>query len=195
VADGDHDDGDRYRQVDEEDKPPGHRADQPPAEKRPDRGGHAAKTRPGANRLRAVLGGERRLQDRQAPGGQQRGPGPLHRPGPDEEPGIRRQPAGEGGEGEPHRADDEDPAPAVHVAKGTAEQQQAGQRERVTVDDPLHAGDGGVEVPADRGQRDADHRRVEGRDARSEHGRREHPPAGPAGVSQARRRARHHRPS
>ena len=112
------------------------------------------------------------------PGVEQRGARPLHRPGRDQEPGVRRQAAGERREREPHRADHEDLPAAVDVAERAAEQQQAGQRQRVAVDDPLHAGHGGVEVPADRGQRDADHGGVERGDARPEHRGREHPPPG-----------------
>src|ERR1700744_5836641 len=42
-------DGGRDRQVDEEDQPPGHRADQPAAEEGPDRGGDPAESRPRAD--------------------------------------------------------------------------------------------------------------------------------------------------
>ena len=58
------------------------------------------------------------------------------------------------------RADQHAPAPE-QVGEAPAEQQQAAVAEHVAGHDPLQRGGGEVEVGADRGERDADHRDVE----------------------------------
>ena len=185
VPQRDDDDRRRQRQVDVEHQPPGDGADQPAAEERPDRGGDAAEPGPGADSPRAVIGGERRLQDRQAARGEQRRAHALQRAGGDQDSGAGRQAADERGDREPYRADHEDLPAAVRVTERAAEQQHPGQGERVAVHDPLHAGDRRVEILADRGQRDADDGRVERGDARAEDGGRQHPAAGGTLVRQA----------
>ena len=63
------------------------------------------------------------------------------------------------------------------VAQRPAEQDQGRQRHEVAVEHPLQPGDAGVEVLADVGQGDVDHRRVQEGDARAQHRGRDHPPA------------------
>ena len=73
------------------------------------------------------------------------------------------------------------PAPAEPVAERTAQQDQRGQHQHVAVDDPLQAGDVGVQVLTHRGQRDVDDRAVQERHPGAEGGGRQHP-AGPGGT-------------
>ena len=77
--------------------------------------------------------------------------------------------------GERHEPGEEDPAAAEAVAERAAEEQERGERDEVRVERPLQTGDVGLQVAADRGQRDVHDRAVEERDARPEHGRRDHP--------------------
>ena len=177
----------RHRQVDEEHQPPAvwHRADQQPAEERARRGGHAAKTGPGADRGPAVVLGEGRLQDGQAARGQQRPADALQGPRRDEHRDVRGQPAQQRRDREPDGADHEHLPPPVAVPERPAEQQQPGQGQRVGVHHPLQAGHAGVEIPPDSRQGDAHHGRVDGGHARAEHGGGHHPPALRAGQPQA----------
>ena len=122
---------------------------QPAAEERAGRAGDAGQTRPGADRAHPVLRPEGRLQDRQAARRQQRAADALDRAGGDQRPDVRRDPAGQRRHGEPHDADDEDPAPAEAVAQRAAEQDQRGQGQRVGVDRPLQPGHAGVQRLAD----------------------------------------------
>ncbi len=86
VPGGDGHDHHGQRQVDEEHQPPGHRAYQPPAQERPDRGGHAAQARPGADGGRSVVLGRRTpagwpgCRGSAAPRRRPAGPGPRSAP-------------------------------------------------------------------------------------------------------------------
>ena len=180
----------RQRQVDEEHQPPGHRVDQPPAKKRTYSGGHAAEAGPRADGGHPVILGEGGLQDGQAARGQQRPADALQGARRDQHPDVRRHPAQQRRDGEPHGADDEHLPPPVAVPERAAEQQQPGQGERVGVHHPLQAGHAGVELPADGRERDADHGRVERGHARAEHGGGHHPPARRGRQPQGRGRRR-----
>ena len=63
--------------------------------------------------------------------------------------------------GEDHEPDEEEPLPSEEVAGAAAEQQEAGEDERVRVDDPLQAGLGEAERGLDRREGDVHDRRVE----------------------------------
>ena len=86
---------------------------------------------------------------------------PLHEAGQDEERSAAHQTAGEGGEGEDGEGDEEDPPASEQVGGAAAEQQQAAVPEHVAADQPLQRGRRQVELRADRGEGDADHRDVE----------------------------------
>ena len=75
--------------------------------------------------------------------------------------GRGHEAAGQRGDAEQREAGQEEPAAAEQVARPPAEQQQAAERERVAVDDPLQAVGGEPEVGLDRGQRDVHDRDVE----------------------------------
>ena len=183
------------RQVDVEDQPPGHRVDQVPAQEGPDRGGHPTEPRPRPDGPAAVLLGERRLQDRQAARRQQRRPDALQRPRHDQELRRRCHPAQGRRHPEPDDADEEHPPAAQPVTQRAAQQQQAGQRDRVRAPHPLQRVDPGAELPADGRQGDPDDGGVQPGHARPEDGGREHPPAAGAGVAEGLRLDRRRRGS
>jgi hypothetical protein len=61
------------------------------------------------------------------------------------------------------------------ITQGAADEDQRGKGEQVAVDDPLKAGNVGIEVAPDLRQRDVHHRRLEEGDPGSENRDREHP--------------------
>ena len=168
------------RQVDDEDRPPGDRADQVAAEQRPERRRHAAQPRPGADRAGAVAGPEAGLDDRQAAGRQQGAADPLDQPGDDQQLGARRDRAEQRGGGEEADAEDEDAPPPVAVAERAAEQDQRGEGQQVAVEDPLQGAGAGAEVAADVRQGDVDDGAVEEGHPRAGDGGGEQPAAGGA---------------
>ena len=80
--------------------------------------------------------------------------------------------------GEQHEAGHEHALAAEAVAERAAEQEEGRERHEIRVERPLQARHIGVQVAADRGQRDVDDRAVEKGDARTEHSRRDHPAGG-----------------
>ena len=79
---------------------------------------------------------------------------------------------------EPGHPDGEDPASAVLVTEGPAEQDERGHGERVPGDHPLEGAHRGMELPADGGQGDPDHGGVDGGHPRTEHGGENDPASG-----------------
>ena len=112
------------------------------------------------------------------PGHQQRAADALQGPGQGEPGGRGREGAEDRGHREGDEADHEHPPPPVAVAQRAAQEQEAGQRHQVAVEDPLQAGQVGVEVAADGGQGDVDDAAVEEGDPRPEHRGGDHPPTG-----------------
>ena len=84
----------RDRQVDEEDRAPADRVDQPAAERRADRAGDRARRRPGADRPARAPRPRRRCRGCQAVGHQHRRADALHRARGEQQPAGRRQRAG-----------------------------------------------------------------------------------------------------
>jgi hypothetical protein len=103
------------------------------------------------------------LDQRQAPGRQQRRPDTLQQPRGDQEPDHRRARAEAGGGGEERDAGEEHTDPAEAVPGRSAEQDQRGERQQIGVEDPLELAHPGAEVAADDRQRDVDHGPVEER--------------------------------
>ena len=155
----------------------------PPSE-RPHRGRDAAQPRPGADRPSPVLRRERRLDHRQAARGQQRPADALQRPGGDQQRRGRGQPAQQRRGREPDHADHEHAAAAVAVAERAAEQDQRREGQRVGGDGPLQRGEVGLQVLADRRQRDVDDRGVDAREPGPEDGRQQDPTAPRGSVPQ-----------
>ena len=162
VADrgGDHGGADRH--VKPEDGAPADGGDQDAADDRAGGRRDAEDARPdadGVGPLRRVVEGV--TDDRQRDGGQHRPADALQHAQADEGPGVRRERAQQRSETEPSEADEEDPLPAEPVGGGPGEQQQRGHDEQVGVGDPLQAGQAGVQVALQRGQRDVEDRRVQ----------------------------------
>ena len=103
---------DRQRHVDQEDQTPRPHADEPPADKRPDRRGDSGQPRPCADRSSAVTGCERGLKDREAAWREQRASDALERAGGHECLGRGREAAEQRRGSEPHDSEQEDPADA-----------------------------------------------------------------------------------
>src|SRR5262249_13840580 len=80
----------------------------------------------------------------------------------EDQPGVAlRERTEGGGRGEEDDAHQEDPLAPDQVTGAAAEEEEAAERERVGVDDPLQIGLGEVQVLLDRRQRDVHDRRVE----------------------------------
>jgi hypothetical protein len=95
VAEGQHHRERHERQVDEEDGPPRHRLDQPPAQKGTGRGRHAAEPAPPSYCGAAIFRPKRRGDDREAARHEQRGRDALHAAGGDQCDGRGRERAEE----------------------------------------------------------------------------------------------------
>ncbi len=122
-----------------------------------------------------VLLSERRLEDRQTPGGEQGATDALEGARRHENSDVGREPAQQRRGGEPHDADDEHPSPAETVTRGASEQDERGQRQRVGVDRPLETGEVRAQVLADHRERHVDHRGIEEGHAGAENRGREDP--------------------
>ena len=105
--------------------------------------------------------GEGGGEDRQRRGGDHRAAETLDRPSGDQHALAARQPAGQRGEREQHQTGDEHSPAPEQIGGAAAQQQEARERDRVGVDDPLQVLLGEVQAPADRGQRNVDDLDVE----------------------------------
>ncbi len=106
-------------------------------------------------------GRERGGDDRQRARRHQRAAETLRRARGDERSAVGREAAGERREREHAQRQHEHPALAEVVGGAAAEHQEAGERDRVGVDDPLQFGRREAEARLDRGQRDVDDAQVE----------------------------------
>ena len=150
------------REVDEEDRVPAERARQDAAEERAERATPSGDETEEAHCLRPLSrrgeeGHDKRERDRR----DDRAAQPLHRARPDEGRLRACEAAAERGECEERDADEEDAPVAEEVAEPPAEQEEAAEGEQIAVHDPRERARGEAEVRADRGQRDADNRRIE----------------------------------
>src|SRR6267143_4029727 len=146
---------DADRNVDEEDAPPPERVDEGAAHQWTARAGHGRETAPDADCPRALDGlGIGAAEDRQRCGHEERRAGPLEDPGGDEPADVGRGDAQRGGGSEDHEPSGEQSPGAEPVAQAPGQKQEAGERQRVPVDDPGKAGRIGVQTRADAGERD-----------------------------------------
>ena len=133
-----------------------------PPSSRPTRAAGAGDRAEDAERLGALGGlGERRGQQRERGGREQRAEHALQGAGADEQAEALRGAAERGCAGEAEQAGDEGPLAAEQVADAAAEQQQAAEGQRVGRDDPLAVVVGEAEVLLRGGQRDVHDRHVE----------------------------------
>ena len=86
-------------------------------------------------------GMERRRDDREAPGDEERAGRALQRARGDERAGVRRDAAQQRRDDEAGEPADEDAASSEDVAEVAAEQEQRAERDEVAVERPLQAGD------------------------------------------------------
>jgi hypothetical protein len=143
------------RHVDPQDPLPAEVLGEDAAEQDAGRAAGAGHGAPDAERpvaLRAL--GERRGDDGERGGGDQRGAQALEGAGDDEHDVVGRQAADERGDGEDPEPEHEQPAAAQEVGHAAAEQQEAAEDEGVGVDDPREVLAGELELAADGGQRD-----------------------------------------
>ena len=111
----------------------------------------------------------------------------LDEAGEDQQWTAADQASGERGDGEDGERDQEDLAPAEQVGGAAAEEQQSAVPEDVAADEPLERRGREVELRADRGQRDADHRDVQSVEEQHDAERHEERP-GPPGPGGGRSR-------
>ena len=124
-----HDDDQRDRHVDEERPSPTRSVDEPAAEERTDRARDTAEARPRADGGRAIGLAEAHLDDREAPGREQRGTDTLQDARGHEDLDVRRRAAQQRRGREPDRADEEHLAPAETVTERASEEDQRRERE------------------------------------------------------------------
>jgi hypothetical protein len=137
VTDGDEDDRDGERHVEQERRSPGDVVYQIAAQNRAESRCDAGETGPRPNGLAAILLSEGRADDRERPRNQQRPADALNRPCGDKVSRCQGEPARHRRHREDSNAEQEDSPPSVMVAEGAADQDQGGQEQRVGRDDPL----------------------------------------------------------
>ena len=164
--------------VDEEDPLPAGAVDERARDQVARGGAEGAEHAPDPERL-VALGPllERGRDDREGGGGHDRRPDALESAGPDQSAGRPGEPADERGESEEQEPDHEDAAASEQVSGAAAEQEQAGEGERVGADHPLQPLLREAEFGLDRGQRDDHDVRVEDHHEERSAEERERPPA------------------
>ena len=146
---------DREGEVDVHREAPGEVLGEDAAEQQADRAAGTGDGAEDAERACAVAAGrERRRQQRERGGREQRAEDALHGAGADEHLEALRCAADGGRGGEAEQAGDERPLAAEEVAELAAQQQQAAEGERVGRHDPLPRAVGEVQRVLCRGQRD-----------------------------------------
>jgi len=175
-------DGQPDRDVDEEDPAPPRDLGQGAARDEAGRGAEPEQRGPDAERAGALAAlGERRHEDRQGGGGQQRGAEALQPARADEQLGASGGRAAGREQGEHGHAGDEHAPAAEDVGGAAAQQQEAAEHEQVGVDHPGQRALGEAEVGADRGQRRVDDRVVDRGDELGGADQREDQPAAAVG--------------
>ena len=177
--------GRRCRQVDEEDPAPRCVLDQQAAEGRPDQRADARPRGPQSDRA-AALRAERRAEQRQAVRREQRSEHALEHPSGDEERRVRRDAAQRRSDREAGDPDGEERPAAEPIAQRAGHDVERGDGQRVGEHDPLLGRKAGVELAADRGQRDVHDAAVDEGDRRPDDGRDQREPA-PIGDEPGRR--------
>ena len=125
----------------------------------------AGRARRGVDRERLVARPslcERRRDDREAGRGRERGAHALDEARDDEQRAVVDKRAEERGDCEHTKGNQEDTPPSEQIRGAAAEQKEPAVAEHVRAHDPLQRAGRETEVAADGGQRDADHRDVEG---------------------------------
>ena len=180
---GDHRDHDD-RHVHQEDRPPPEVLEQEPADERADRHAEPRHAGPDADRPAPLARvGEDVRQDRQRGRHDERGAEALHPSQHDQRAGRADHRAAQRSAAEDHQADHEARLAAEPIAGVAADQQQAGEHDRVGVDDPLQLARRHVELAHQRRQGDVDDRAVDADDQQRQAQHAQHDP--PARVGRA----------
>ena len=182
---GQRDDHDGH--VDVEDRAPGEVPQQQAAGHRPDRDGQAGHARPDADGGGALARvGEHVREQRERGGVDQRGRDAHGRAAGDQLAGGAGQRGGDRREREQRQPGLQDPAPAEPVAEVPADDQQAGEDERVGVHDPLQVLGRGGQRAAHRRQGDVDDRVVDHDEQHAQAQDGQDPPAAAVGLGPGR---------
>src|SRR5829696_2987213 len=127
VTDGDEDDRNGERHVEQKRRAPGDVVNQVSAQDRADSRRNPGETRPRPDGLAAILLSERRADDRERPRNQQRPADALHRPRRDELSWRQGERARHGRHREDSNAEQEDSPASVMVAERATNQDQGGE--------------------------------------------------------------------
>ena len=154
-----------HRQRRQEHRAPPETLQQQPADQRADSGSGGEARDPHADREGALGRVVEHVPDQGERRRRKRRPGdPEQRPSGDQHLGARRERREHRGEAERARADQEQAAATDPVTQGAHRDQQAGDQEPVDVDDPEQLSAARLEVLAERGEREVQHREVHGVD-------------------------------
>lgn len=165
---------DAERDVQDEDASPPESAHQETTEHRSEaRGGRAHGRPPGDGAGPCGGVGERRGQEDERGRHEQRGGRSLHQPSDDQPCRTRRQGAGDRRDHECRQPCQEHGSGAQSARQGAGQEQQRGEGDQVSVDEPGRAAHAQAEVVADGGGGDVDDRDVESGHEERQHDRRE----------------------
>src|ERR1041385_1018868 len=136
----------REWQIQEERGAPTQMFHQPAAEHWSNRGSNRGKSRPRSDRFTTLVFVEGSADEGETSRHEQCAADSLHCASDDQLLDVRSKAAERGGNREDHDADVEDATASIAIAERTADEQQRGEKERVSLDDPLYTDRGGVEI-------------------------------------------------
>ena len=153
--------------------------DQPSTQHRPQRRRHRRKPRPRPDRSPSLLRAERRTDQRQTPRHQQSPAHPLNPPRHNQHADIRRKPTPSRSPRKQHHPSQKHPPPPIQITQRSAHQQQRRQKQRISLNHPLHIGHRSVQSTLQRRQRNIHHRSIDEHHARPKNRSRQHPHPSP----------------
>ncbi len=151
----------RDGQVDVERPAPAQVRDEPAADERPESSHPADRRAPDPERDRPLLAAERRVDDREGRGQDQRAADTLESAAEEQHCPVRRERREHARRKEDDESDDEDAAPAADVTDASDADEERREDERVDRVRPLRLRDPDVQVADDRRDRDVHDRRVD----------------------------------
>ena len=161
-----------------EDPAPVQRVDQHAAEQRTDHERRARPRRPRADGACLIRAGEPGVDHRQRAGHQERGADALQAAGGHQHPAAGRHRAQHRRHREDHQAHPQHRQPAELIGDRPCDEDQRAEGQQVAVHHPLLQRQAATEFPADRRQRQVDHRAVQKRHERGQHRDRDERPVG-----------------
>ena len=172
---GDQDGGQGHGDVDIENGAPADAADQPAAQRRPDRARDRAGCGPGSDRAAARFASKGTAQDAQTVGHQEGRADALRNPCRQQDLEIGGERAAHRSQGKYHDPADQHSLATELIASRTAQQQQRRQGQQIGVDHPRQVRGATLQIAGDRRQCDVGHRSVDKCQARRQHGRDDRP--------------------